>query len=171
MDLRRSIASSLRAAGLTWAEPEVPGVKEMPTLLGERTGATRWGATGRAVLVRGVAAAPVAGVVLEVSATTRELPSEEESESVLSPPVSAVVLPSPSVPLVSLASVDSASWILWDAAPSVDRAPAPPPDDANAHMDRMTENNGGEREREHWVNYRNNTTVGIHITITHRDQD
>ncbi|KAJ1177229.1 hypothetical protein NDU88_002490 [Pleurodeles waltl] len=47
----------------------------------------------------GVAAVPVAGVVTEVSATTRELPSEEVSVSKLSPPVSDVVLPSPSVPL------------------------------------------------------------------------
>ncbi|KAJ1208058.1 hypothetical protein NDU88_003448 [Pleurodeles waltl] len=38
---RRSIASSLRAAGLTGAGPEVPGAKEMPTLLGERALDTR----------------------------------------------------------------------------------------------------------------------------------
>ncbi|KAJ1179156.1 hypothetical protein NDU88_004392 [Pleurodeles waltl] len=133
MDLRRSIASSLRAAGLTGAGPKVPGVKEKPTLLGERSRATWWGATGRAVLVR-VAAVPVAGVVMEVSATTIELPSEEESESALSTHVHAVVLPLPSIPLIPSVSVESASWVLWAEAPLVAGAPAPPPDDANAQM-------------------------------------
>ncbi|KAJ1092804.1 hypothetical protein NDU88_005914 [Pleurodeles waltl] len=38
---------------------------------------------------------------------------------------------------VVLLSVDSASWALWDAAPSVASASAPPPDDANAHKDRV----------------------------------
>ncbi|KAJ1176712.1 hypothetical protein NDU88_001980 [Pleurodeles waltl] len=148
MDLRRSIASSLRAAGLTGAGPEVPGAKEMPTLLGERAKATRREAIGREVLERRMAAVSAAGVVTEVSATNRELPLEEESESVLSPPVSAVVLPSPSVPLIPSASVDSASWVLWNAAPSVAGTPVPPPDDANAHMNRMTEAERGEGEKE-----------------------
>ncbi|KAJ1199696.1 hypothetical protein NDU88_003529, partial [Pleurodeles waltl] len=35
-DLRRSMASSLRAAEVTGAVAEVPGAKVMPTLLGER---------------------------------------------------------------------------------------------------------------------------------------
>ncbi|KAJ1106102.1 hypothetical protein NDU88_003505 [Pleurodeles waltl] len=137
MDLRRLIASSLRAAGLTGAGPAVPGAKEMPTLLGERARQLDEGLLGGWCWY-GVVTVPVAGVVTEVSTTTRELQSEEVSVSELSPPVSAVVLPSPSVPLVTSVSVDSASWVLWDAVPSIDGASAPPPDDANAHKDRMT---------------------------------
>ncbi|KAJ1201602.1 hypothetical protein NDU88_005409 [Pleurodeles waltl] len=119
----------------------------------------------------GMGVAAVAGVITEVSATTRELPSEEVSESVLSPPVSSVVLPWPSVPLVPSGSGDSVSWILWDADPSIAGASAPPPDDANAHKGRMTkQESGGERQRIHWVNGCTNTTVAVHSTLTHREQ-
>ncbi|KAJ1215913.1 hypothetical protein NDU88_003520 [Pleurodeles waltl] len=97
-----------------------------------------------------MAAIPVAGVVTELSTTTRDLPSEEVSESVLSPPVSAMVLPSPSVPLVPSASVDSASGVPWDAAPSVASASVPPPDDANAHKYRMAKQERGEHQHPSW---------------------
>ncbi|KAJ1199667.1 hypothetical protein NDU88_003500 [Pleurodeles waltl] len=140
MDLRRSIASSLRAAGLTGAGAEVPMVKETPTLLGEQAQATGWGATGRAVLVRGVADKDGAGVVPSGSATGRETPTEEESESdVVVAPVSPVVLPSPSIPLVPTALLVPDSWAA--ASPLAGALPLSP-DDANAHIDR-----GGERRR------------------------
>ncbi|KAJ1081376.1 hypothetical protein NDU88_001558 [Pleurodeles waltl] len=117
-----------------------------------------------------VAAVRVAGVVTEVSATTRELPSEEISVSKLSPPVSAVGLRAPLalVPLVPSASVDSATWVLWDAAPSVAGASAPPPYDANAHKERVTklEKEGEETkdtlcqwldQHHHWRTHHPNT--------------
>ncbi|KAJ1116886.1 hypothetical protein NDU88_005091 [Pleurodeles waltl] len=84
-----------------------------------------------------MAAVLVVGVATEVFATTRELPSEEASLSELSPPVSAVVRPLPSVPLVPSLLVDLDSWALWDAAPSVASASAPPPDDGNVQKDRV----------------------------------
>ncbi|KAJ1113719.1 hypothetical protein NDU88_001961 [Pleurodeles waltl] len=117
----------------------------------------------------GVADVPVAGVVTAVSATTRELPSEEVSVSALSPPVPAMVLLSPSVPLVPSPLVDSASWVMWDAAPYIACASAPPPDDANAQgQDDKTKT--GERQRIHWVSGCTDTTVGIRSILTNREQ-
>ncbi|KAJ1149429.1 hypothetical protein NDU88_002239 [Pleurodeles waltl] len=141
------MASSLRAAGVTGAGPELPGAKVMPTLLGERAQAKAEGAAGRAVLVGGVAAVPVDAGGTDVAATTRELPSEDESVSLVSAPVPAVKLPSPSIPLVNSESVVSPSRAMWDAAPSCSGATAPPPDDANAHKNRETTKSGGTEER------------------------
>ncbi|KAJ1108958.1 hypothetical protein NDU88_006328 [Pleurodeles waltl] len=70
---------------MTGSGDEVPGTKETPTLLGERARATRWGATGRAVMVWGLAEVDKGWVDPVGSATIRELPSEEVSESL--PPV------------------------------------------------------------------------------------
>ncbi|KAJ1082652.1 hypothetical protein NDU88_002817 [Pleurodeles waltl] len=81
---------------------------------------------------------------VSVDVTVREVEEEEvETVEAVDVVVSATVWCL--FPLVPLASVDSASWVLWDGAPFAG-APAPPPDDANAHMDRMTEEKLGERE-------------------------
>ncbi|KAJ1134596.1 hypothetical protein NDU88_001047 [Pleurodeles waltl] len=109
----------------------------MPTLLCERARETRLGllrGCWEGGAGRGVAAVPVVGVGTEVSATARELPLEEESLSLVSPPVPVVELPSPSVPPVPSSSVDPPFRAMWDAASS--GASAPLPDDANAHKDR-----------------------------------
>ncbi|KAJ1127691.1 hypothetical protein NDU88_006084 [Pleurodeles waltl] len=103
--LRRSMTSSLRAAGVTGAGPEVPGAKEMPAFLGERARSEGRGAAGRAGLVRWVAAVPVVAVGTDVAANARELPSEDVSVSLTSPRVPVVELPSPSVSLVNSVSV------------------------------------------------------------------
>ncbi|KAJ1109840.1 hypothetical protein NDU88_007198 [Pleurodeles waltl] len=91
---------------------------------------------------RGVAAVPVDAVGTEGPATAGELPSEEESLSLVSAPVPAVELPSPSVPLVPSDSIASPSRAKWDAAPSCSGANAPPPDDAIAHKNRETKKGG-----------------------------
>ncbi|KAJ1118692.1 hypothetical protein NDU88_006880 [Pleurodeles waltl] len=106
-----------------------------------------------------VAAVPVVAVGTEVPATAKELPSEEESLSLVSAPVPVVELPSHSVPLVPSDSVNSPSRVMFVAAPSCFGANAPPPDDANAHKDRVTKQNGGGRQKKHMVNACNTPTV------------
>ncbi|KAJ1160943.1 hypothetical protein NDU88_001432 [Pleurodeles waltl] len=99
--------------------------------------------------VRGVAAVPVDAVGTEGPATARELPSEEESVSLVSAPVPAVELPSPSVPLVNSESVVSPSRAMWEAAPSCSGGTDPPPDDANAHKNRETTKRVGKKVEKH----------------------
>ncbi|KAJ1115717.1 hypothetical protein NDU88_003939 [Pleurodeles waltl] len=118
----------------------------MPTLLGERARSEGLGAAGRAVLVGGVAAVPVEVGGTDFAATTRELPSEDESVSLVADPVPAVKLPSPSVPVVYSESVVWPSMAMWDAAPSCSGATVPPPDDADAHKNRETTKRGGTTE-------------------------
>ncbi|KAJ1174611.1 hypothetical protein NDU88_006431 [Pleurodeles waltl] len=107
MVLRRSMTSSLRAAGVTGAGPEVPGVKEMAGFLALRARAEGRGAAGRAELVRWVAAVPVGSVGTDVAATARELPSEDVSVSLTSPRVPVV---EPASPSVSLVMSESVAW-------------------------------------------------------------
>ncbi|KAJ1205273.1 hypothetical protein NDU88_000708 [Pleurodeles waltl] len=142
------MASSLRAAGVTGAGPEVPGAKVMPTILGERAWGKRSGAAGRAVLVGEVAAVPVEVGGTDGAATTRELPSVDDSVSLVGDPVADVKLPSPSVPLVLSESVVWPSMAMWDAAPSCSGATVPPHDDADAHKIRESTKRGGETEEE-----------------------
>ncbi|KAJ1143301.1 hypothetical protein NDU88_009611 [Pleurodeles waltl] len=97
---------------------------------------------------RGVAAVPVDAGGTDVATTTRELPSEDESVSLVSATVRAVELTSPSVPLVNSKSVVSPSRDMWDAAPSCSGATAPPPDDANAHKNRETTKRGGRQKKD-----------------------
>ncbi|KAJ1136200.1 hypothetical protein NDU88_002618 [Pleurodeles waltl] len=124
------------------------------------------------MLVGGVAAVPVVTLGTEVSATAREIPSEEETQSLVSAPVSFVELPLPSVPLVPSDSVNSPSRALWVAAPSVSGANAPPPDDANTHKDRRARPLGQVTRWRHPPVYRPlvdlSTMEDRHVIITNR---
>ncbi|KAJ1110059.1 hypothetical protein NDU88_007414 [Pleurodeles waltl] len=100
------------------------------------------------MLEGGVAAVPVDGGGTDVAATTRELPSEDESVSLVSAPVPAVELPSPSVPLVKSDSLVWPSMAMWDAAPWCSGATAPPPDDADAHKKRETTKRGQRQKKD-----------------------
>ncbi|KAJ1100615.1 hypothetical protein NDU88_004405 [Pleurodeles waltl] len=104
------MTSSLRAAGVTGAGPEVPGAKEMPGFLAERARGERGGAAGRAEMVRWVAAVPVMAGGTDGATPAREPPSEDVSVSLQAPVVPVVELPSPSV---SLVQSDSVAWPSW----------------------------------------------------------
>ncbi|KAJ1123305.1 hypothetical protein NDU88_001776 [Pleurodeles waltl] len=62
--------------------------------------------------------------------------------------VPAVELASPSVPLVNSESVAWPFMAMLDAAFSCSDATSPPPDDANAHMNRKTTKKGGGENKD-----------------------